>query len=60
MLGEDQPLQVLFVLLGDSEPRLEAIARIARLASYAPADELCAAPTPERARAILERIESLW
>lgn len=60
VLADDQPLHVLMVLLGDSEPRLEAIARIARLASYAPAAELCAAPTPERARAILERIESLW
>jgi PTS system nitrogen regulatory IIA component len=60
VLADDQKLHVLFVLLGDSEPRLEAIARIARLASYAPAAELCAAPTPERARAILERIESLW
>ena len=24
------------------------------------ADELCAAPTPERAHSIIERIESLW
>jgi PTS system nitrogen regulatory IIA component len=60
VLADDQPLHVLFVLLGDAQPRLEAIARIARLASYAPAAELCAAPTPERAREILERIESLW
>jgi PTS system nitrogen regulatory IIA component len=60
VLAEDQPLHVLFVLLGDSVPRLEAIARIARLASYAPAAELCGASTPERAQAILERIESLW
>jgi PTS system nitrogen regulatory IIA component len=60
VLADDQPLHVLFVLLGGSEPRLKTIARIARLASYAPAGELCAAPTPERARAILERIESLW
>lgn len=59
-LSDEQPLHVLFVLLGNSEPRLEAIARIARLVSYASAAELCAAPTPERAREILERIESLW
>lgn len=60
LLPDAQPLHVLFVLLGGSEPRLDAITRIARLASYAPAAELCAAPTSERARAILERIESLW
>jgi PTS system nitrogen regulatory IIA component len=59
-LADGQPLHVLFVLLGGSQPRLEALARIARLASYSPAAELCAAPTPERAREILERIESLW
>jgi PTS system nitrogen regulatory IIA component len=60
VLADGQPLHVLFVLLGASKPRLEAIARIARLASYGPAAELCAATTPERAREILERFESLW
>ena len=57
-----RPVRVAFLLVcgSDSRARLELLARIARLASYDIADELCAASTPERAHSILERIESLW
>lgn len=65
---DHQPIRVVFLLIDsiDSirgvEPRgrLERITRIARLASYAIDDELCVATTPEQARAIVERVESLW
>jgi PTS system nitrogen regulatory IIA component len=57
-----RPVRVAFVLVGGSNgrSRLEIFTRIARLASYDVADELCAAATPEQARSIIERIESLW
>jgi len=57
-----RPIQVVFVLVCGraSRARLELLARIARVASYEVADELCAATTPERAHSIIERIESLW
>lgn len=57
-----RPVRVAFVLVGgpDGRARLEIFTRIARLASYDVADELCAATTPEQARSIIERIESLW
>jgi PTS system nitrogen regulatory IIA component len=57
-----RPARVAFLLVcgSDTQTRLELLARIARLASYDIADELCAAPTPERAHSILERVESLW
>jgi len=59
---DGRPVRVAFVLVGsaDGRTRLEIFARIARLASYDIADELCAAATPEQARSIVERIESLW
>jgi nitrogen PTS system EIIA component len=57
-----RPIRVAFLLVGgpDGRARLEIFARIARLASYEIADELCAATTPEQARSIIERVESLW
>jgi PTS system nitrogen regulatory IIA component len=57
-----RPIRVAFLLVcgSDTRTRLELLARIARLASYDIADELCAATTPERACSIVERIESLW
>lgn len=57
-----KPIRVAFLLVGgpDGRSRLEIFARIARLANYDIADELCAAATPEQARAIIERVESLW
>jgi PTS system nitrogen regulatory IIA component len=56
------PVRVAFVLVGApaGRARLELFARIARLASYDIADELCAAATPEQVRSIVERVESLW
>ena len=59
---DQRPVRVAFVLLGgpDARSRLEIFTRIARLASYDLADELCAAATPAQARSIIERIESLW
>ena len=56
------PVRVAFVLVGgpDGRARLEIFTRIARLASYDVADELCAAATPEQVRSIIERNESLW
>jgi len=55
-------VRVAFVLVGSpgGRSRLELFARIARLASYDVADELCAAATPEQVRSIIERVESLW
>jgi PTS system nitrogen regulatory IIA component len=57
-----QPVRVAFVLVGgpDGRARLEIFTRVARLAGYDVADELCAAATPEQARSIVERVESLW
>jgi mannitol/fructose-specific phosphotransferase system IIA component (Ntr-type) len=57
-----KPIRVAFLLVGgpDGRSRLEIFARIARLANYDIADELCAAATPAQARAIIERVESLW
>lgn len=57
-----RPVRVAFVLVGgpDGGSRLDILTRVARLASYDAADELCAAATPEQARSIVERIESLW
>ncbi len=59
---DHRPLRVVFLLVRgvDSISRLELFTRIARLASYDIADELCAAPTAEQARAIVERVESVW
>jgi nitrogen PTS system EIIA component len=59
---DQKPARVALLLVGgnDTQTRLELLARIARLASYDIADELCAAPTPERAHSIVERVESLW
>lgn len=56
------PVRVAFVLVGGpgGRSRLDLFARIARLASYDIADELCAAATPEQVRSIIERVESLW
>lgn len=57
-----RPVRVAIVLVGgpDGRSRLELFARIARLASYEVADELCAAATPQQVRTIIERVESLW
>lgn len=62
-----KPIRVFFVLVGDTrrdtdEPagRLDAMVRIARLASYEIAGELSGASTPEQVRAIVERVEALW
>ncbi len=59
---DHRPVRVVCLLVSGSESRarLDIIARIARLASYDIADELCSATTPEQVRAIIERIESLW
>lgn len=59
---DHRPVRVAFLLIceADSRSRLELLTRVARLASYDIADELCAAPTSEQARAIVERVESLW
>jgi PTS system nitrogen regulatory IIA component len=59
---DDRPVRVAVLLLSgpDREARLQTLARVARLASYDLADELCAAKTPARLRAIIERVESLW
>jgi PTS system nitrogen regulatory IIA component len=57
-----RPARVAFVLVSgpDGGSRLDILTRVARLASYDAADELCAAATPDQARSIVERIESLW
>jgi PTS system nitrogen regulatory IIA component len=59
---DQRPVRVAFLLIcaADSPSRLELVTRVARLASYDIADELCAASTSEQARAIVERVESLW
>jgi len=59
---DSRPVRVAFVLVGgpNARARLELLTRIARLASYDVADELCAAATPAQARSIIERVESLW
>jgi PTS system nitrogen regulatory IIA component len=64
---DGKPIRVFFVLVGDTrreggEPagRLDAIVRIARLATYEIAGELAAASTPEQVRTVVERVESLW
>lgn len=59
---DQRPVRVAFLLIcaTDSRSRLELLTRVARLASYDIAEELCAAPTSEQARAIVERVESLW
>jgi nitrogen PTS system EIIA component len=56
------PIRVAFMVVGPTggRSRLDLLARIARLASYDIADELCAAATPEQVRSIIERVESLW
>ena len=57
-----EPVRVAFLLTcgSDGASRLDILSRIARLASYDIADELCAAATPADARTVLERVESLW
>jgi PTS system nitrogen regulatory IIA component len=59
---DGHPLRVAFLRVcgPDSRARLWFLTRVARLASYDIADELCAAKTPEKARAVIERLESLW
>jgi PTS system nitrogen regulatory IIA component len=60
---DHRPVRVAFVLVSGPDgggSRLDILTRVARLASYDAADELCAATTPEQARSIVERIESLW
>lgn len=59
---DGRPVKVALVLVSgpDGGARLETFTRIARLAGYDVADELCAAATPEQARSIIERVESLW
>jgi nitrogen PTS system EIIA component len=59
---DGRPVCVALLLAGGNEGRmhLELLARVARLASYDIADELIAAPSPEKVRAVVERIESLW
>jgi nitrogen PTS system EIIA component len=59
---DDRPVRAVVLVVGgtDSATHLEILARVARLASYDVVDELIAASTPEKAKAIVERIESLW
>lgn len=59
---DQRPVRVAFLLIcgTESRARLELLTRVARLASYDIADELCAAPTSAQVRAIVERVESLW
>ncbi len=59
---DDRPVRVAVVLV-DAEAgpdHLEALARIARLATHDLAPELCAAKTPEQVQALLWRVEHLW
>jgi len=58
--GRQVRVAVVVVSGASSSAYLEILARVARLASYDPADELCAARTPRQLRGILERIEALW
>ncbi|MFV8754863.1 helix-turn-helix domain-containing protein [Nannocystaceae bacterium ST9] len=59
---DQRAIRVVFLLIygPDRRARLELVTRVARLASYDIADELCAAASAEQARAIVERVESLW
>ncbi len=59
---DDRPIRVAVLLVSGSDRSagLQLLARVARLASYDIADELAAARTPTKVRAIIERIESLW
>ncbi len=58
--GAPVRVAVMLVSSADSETRLATFARIARLASYGVAEELCAAKTAEQARSLVEGVESLW
>ena len=59
---DQEPVRVAVVVVsGDTGPAyLEMLSRVARLASYDLANDLCSAATPDDARAIVEQLESLW
>jgi PTS system nitrogen regulatory IIA component len=59
---DGRPVRAAVLVVGgtDSTTQLEILARVARLASHDVVEELIAAPTPDKAKAIVERIESLW
>jgi PTS system nitrogen regulatory IIA component len=59
---DGRPVRVAILVVSGTDARshLEIMTRIARLASYDVVDELSSVSTPEKVRAIVERIESLW
>ena len=59
---DDRPVRAAVLVVSGKSSRayLGILARIARLASYDAIDELTKAATPEKAKSIVERIESLW
>jgi nitrogen PTS system EIIA component len=57
--GEPVRVGVVVISSAAGERHLDTLGRVARLASYDIAAELCAA-SPTEVRAILERVESLW
>ena len=59
---DDRPVRAAILVVSGSDARshLEMMARVARLASYDLVEELASVATPDKARAIVERIESLW
>jgi PTS system nitrogen regulatory IIA component len=59
---DNRPVRAAVLVVGgeSAAAHREILARVARLARYDIADELCAARTREQARSIVQRIESLW
>ena len=58
--GEPVRVGVVVVSQVRGAQHLEVLTRIARLASYDVADDLCRASGPAEVRAIIERLEGLW
>lgn len=58
--GEPVRVGVIVVSGGAGPAHLDVLSRVARLASYGVAAELCASTTPRDVRAVILRLETMW